>query len=142
MGVAEAVDDSVVEAVDTQVGVIKTAIKNTTVKKAARKKRAGYGDENIEPPTVTRTSSRRRVISKTHSDSALETPATSSRSRAQVLETPANNRFRHRWSPQSLTQPSSVGLSPVLQRLARCLCHSRGLLSHLLSVLGPRPARN
>ena len=47
-----------------QVEVIKTAIKNTTVKKAARKKRAGYGDENIEPPTVTRTSSRRRVISK------------------------------------------------------------------------------
>ena len=47
----------------------------------------------MEPPTVTRTSSRRRVISKTHSDSALETPATSSRSRAQVLETPANNRF-------------------------------------------------
>merc|ERR1711971_777405 len=93
MGVAEAVDDSVVEAVDTQVGVIKTAIKNTTVKKAARKKRAGYGDENMEPPTVTRTSTRRRVISKTHSDSALETPATSSRSRAQVLETPANNRF-------------------------------------------------
>ena len=37
-----------------QVEVIKTAIKNTTVKKAARKKRgAGYGDENIEPPTVT-----------------------------------------------------------------------------------------
>lgn len=92
--VADAVDDSVVEAVDTQVEVIKTAIKNTTVKKAARKKRgAGYGDENIEPPTVTRTSSRRRVISKTHSDSALETPATSSRSRAQVMETPANNRF-------------------------------------------------
>jgi len=92
--VAEAVDDSVVEAVDTQVEVIKTAIKNTTVKKAARKKRGmGYGDENMEPPTVTRTSSRRRVISKTHSDSALETPATSSRSRAQVLETPANNRF-------------------------------------------------
>ena len=76
-----------------QVEVIKTAIKNTTVKKAARKKRFGYGDENMEPPTVTRTSSRRRVISKTHSDSALETPATSSRSRAQVLETPANNRF-------------------------------------------------
>ena len=49
-----------------QVEVIKTAIKNTTVKKAARKKRgAGYGDENMEPPcTVTRTSSRRRVISK------------------------------------------------------------------------------
>jgi len=91
--VAEAVDDSVVEAVDTQVEVIKTAIKNTTVKKAARKKRFGFGDENMEPPTVTRTSSRRRVISKTHSDSALETPATSSRSRAQVLETPANNRF-------------------------------------------------
>jgi len=92
--VAEAVDDSVVEAVDTQVEVIKTAIKNTTVKKAARKKRGmGYGDENMEPPTVTRTSTRRRVISKTHSDSALETPATSSRSRAQVLETPANNRF-------------------------------------------------
>ena len=89
--VAEAVDDSVMEAVDTQVikqqqigrcrsevsrvyrpsacntlqvEVIKTAIKNTTVKKAARKKRAGYGDENVEPPTVTRTSSRRRVISK------------------------------------------------------------------------------
>jgi len=92
--VAEAVDDSVVEAVDSQVEVIKTAIKNTTVKKAARKKQNRYGvDENMEPPTVTRTSSRRRVISKTHSDSALETPATSSRSRAQVMETPANNRF-------------------------------------------------
>merc|ERR1719411_163688 len=86
--VAEAVDDSVVEAVDSQVEVIKTAIKNTTVKKAARKKQNRYGvDENMEPPTVTRTSSRRRVISKTHSDSALETPATSSRSRAQVMET-------------------------------------------------------
>ena len=77
--VADVVDDSVVEAVDNQVTsrsvfllkytllqveVIKTAIKNTTVKKAARKKRGGYGDENMEPPTVTRTSSRRRAIPK------------------------------------------------------------------------------
>ena len=52
------------EQCTSQVEVIRTAIKNTTVKKAARKKRAGYGDENMEPPTVTRTSSRRRVMPK------------------------------------------------------------------------------
>ena len=38
--------------------------KRSWMKKAARKKRAGYGDENMEPPTVTRTSSRRRVMPK------------------------------------------------------------------------------
>jgi len=119
--VAEAVDDSVVEAVDTQVEVIKTAIKNTTVKKAARKKRAGYGDENIEPPTVTRTSSRRRVISKTHSDSALETPATSSRSRAQVLETPANNRFPMHPLQTPMVTPKfdTTQLSRTVSRVAK-----------------------
>jgi len=121
--VAEAVDDSVVEAVDTQVEVIKTAIKNTTVKKAARKKRgAGYGDENMEPPcTVTRTSSRRRVISKTHSDSALETPATSSRSRAQVLETPANNRFPMHPLQTPMVTPKfdTTQLSRTVSRVAK-----------------------
>jgi hypothetical protein len=119
--VAEAVDDSVMEAVDTQVEVIKTAIKNTTVKKAARKKRAGYGDENVEPPTVTRTSSRRRVISKTHSDSALETPATSSRSRAQVLETPANNRFHMHPLQTPMVTPKfdTTQLSRTVSRVAK-----------------------
>lgn len=120
--VAEAVDDSVVEAVDNQVEVIKTAIKNTTVKKAARKKRvAGYGDENMEPPTVTRTSSRRRVISKTHSDSALETPATSSRSRAQVLETPANKRFPMHPLQTPMVTPKfdTTQLSRTVSRVAK-----------------------
>merc|ERR1719411_349835 len=119
--VAEAVDDSVVEAVDTQVEGIRTAIKNTTVKKAARKKRAGYGDENMEPPTVTRTSSRRRVMPKTLSDSVLETPATSSRSRAHVMETPANSRFPMHplQTPMITPKFDTTQLSRTVSRVAK-----------------------
>ena len=71
--VAEAMEDSVVEAVDAQLDQIKTAIKNTTVKKSRKKKPEVYGDEN-EPQTLTRTSSRRRVASKTLAD--FEMPST------------------------------------------------------------------
>jgi len=119
--VADVVDDSVVEAVDNQVEVIKTAIKNTTVKKAARKKRGGYGDENMEPPTVTRTSSRRRAMPKTFSDSVLETPATSSRSRVQVLETPANSRFPMHplQTPMITPKFDTTQLSRTVSRVAK-----------------------
>ena len=64
--VCEAMDDSVMEvteAVESQVSLLKSAIKNTTVKKS-RKKKEPEGDEN-EPTTVNRTSSRRRVANRT-----------------------------------------------------------------------------
>ena len=87
--VAEAVDDSVMEAVESQVSQIRSVL--TTVKKG-RKKAQPYSDEN-QPATSSRTSSRRRVASKTLSD--YETPATASRASSRtksVLETPANSR--------------------------------------------------
>jgi len=138
--VADVVDDSVVEAVDNQVEVIKTAIKNTTVKKAARKKRGGYGDENMEPPTVTRTSSRRRAIPKTFSDSALETPATSSRSRVQVLETPANSRFPMHplQTPMITPKFDTTQLSRTVSRVAKAGEVKSWILQHLdASLLKP-----
>lgn len=87
--VCEAMDDSVMEvteAVESQVSLLKSAIKNTTVKKSRRKKEP-EGDEN-EPATVNRTSSRRRVANRTLQE--FETPSTSSRATSRtVLETPA-----------------------------------------------------
>lgn len=83
-------DDSVMEvteAVESQVSLLKSAIKNTTVKKSRRKKEP-EGDENEQPATGSRTSSRRRVANRTLQE--FETPATSSRATARtVLETPA-----------------------------------------------------
>jgi len=118
--VAEALQDSVVEAVDAQVNQIKTAIKNTTVKKARKKKLEVYGDEN-EPQTLTRTSSRRRVASKTLAD--FETPSTikaTSRTKS-VLETPANSRapMLPLQTPMITPKFDTMSLTRTISRVAK-----------------------
>lgn len=89
--VSTTMDDSVLEAVQSKVSQLKSAIKSTTCKKGRNKKQLTNDTEQDPPPTVAggRTSSRRRNAS---SKENLETPAMSSRTKS-ALETPANSRL-------------------------------------------------